>query len=112
VAAALIHEAIGERLTCIFVDTGLMRANEGAEVVELFRGHYNIPLIALDEGPRFLSALEGVTDPERKRKIIGALFIDVFEGAAKSVGDAPIPRAGHALSGRDRDRSASPAGPR
>ncbi len=88
VAAALIHEAIGDRLTCIFVDTGLMREGEGDEVVGLFRGHHNIPLIALDEGERFLSALEGVTDPEQKRKIIGGLFIDVFEEAAKGVGDA------------------------
>ncbi len=88
VAAALIHEAIGDRLTCILVDTGLLREGEAEEVVELFRGHYNIPLIAKDEGPRFLSALAGVTDPEIKRKTIGKLFIDVFEEAAAEVGDA------------------------
>jgi len=79
VAAVLLHEAIGERLTCVFVDTGLMRAGEADEVVSLFRDHYNIPLIAADEGERFLSALAGVTDPEEKRKTIGRLFIEVFE---------------------------------
>ena len=88
VAAVLIHQAIGERLTCIFVDTGMMRAGEAEEVVSLFRGHYNIPLIARDEGPRFLKALEGVTDPEEKRKTIGRLFIEVFEDAARAAGDA------------------------
>ena len=79
VAAVLLHEAIGERLTCVFVDTGLMRAGEADEVVSLFRDHYNIPLIAADEGERFLAALAGVTDPEEKRKTIGRLFIEVFE---------------------------------
>jgi GMP synthase (glutamine-hydrolysing) len=87
VAAVLIHEAIGDRLTCIFVDTGLMRAGEAAEVVGLFRDHYNIPLIALDEGERFLTALAGVSDPEAKRKTIGRLFIEVFEEHATALGD-------------------------
>jgi GMP synthase (glutamine-hydrolysing) len=87
VAAVLIHEAIGDRLTCIFVDTGLMRAGEAAEVVGLFRDHYNIPLIALDEGERFLTALAGVSDPEAKRKTIGRLFIEVFEEHARRLGD-------------------------
>ncbi len=88
VAAVLIHEAIGDQLTCIFVDTGLMRAGEADEVVSLFRGHYNIPLIHADAVDLFLSRLEGVDDPERKRKIIGATFIDVFDAEAKKIGDA------------------------
>src|SRR5215510_1294290 len=88
VAALLIHEAIGDQLTCIFVDTGLMRAGEAEEVVSLFRGYYNIPLIHADAAELFLSRLDGVDDPERKRKIIGAAFIDVFETEAKKIGDA------------------------
>lgn len=87
VAAVLIHEAIGEQLTCIFVDTGLMRQNEGDEVVNLFRKHYNIPLVGVDAGPMFLDALKGVADPEIKRKTIGKLFIDVFEDEAKKIKD-------------------------
>ena len=86
VAALLIHEAIGDSLTCIFVDTGLMRAGEAEEVVTLFRGHYNIPLVHADARELFLSRLEGVSDPETKRKIIGATFIDVFDAEAKKVG--------------------------
>jgi len=88
VAAVLIHEAIGDQLTCIFVDTGLLRQDEGAEVVSLFRGHYNIPLVHRDAGALFLEKLAGVTDPERKRKIIGATFIDVFEEEGKKIGGA------------------------
>jgi GMP synthase (glutamine-hydrolysing) len=82
VTAALLHEAIGEQLTCIFVDTGLLRAGEAEEVVELFRGHYNIPLVHRDAGALFLERLAGVTDPEQKRKTIGAAFIDVFDEEA------------------------------
>src|SRR6202522_1843731 len=88
VAAVLIHEAIGDQLTCIFVDTCLMRAGEADEVVSLFRGHYNIPLVHADARDLFLERLEGVSDPERKRKIIGASFIDVFEEEAKKIGGA------------------------
>ncbi len=88
VAAVLIHEAIGDRLTCILVDHGLMRKNEAAEVVELFRGHYNIPLVHADASDLFLTALEGEADPERKRKTIGRLFVDVFEAEAKTLGGA------------------------
>jgi GMP synthase (glutamine-hydrolysing) len=88
VAAVLIHEAIGDQLTCIFVDHGLLRANEAEEVVRLFRGHYNIPLVHVDAGRRFLAALAGKTDPEAKRKTIGALFIDVFDEEAKKLGGA------------------------
>jgi GMP synthase (glutamine-hydrolysing) len=88
VAAVLIHEAIGDQLTCVFVDTGLMRLGEAEEVVTLFRDHYNIPLIHADESERFLAALEGVEDPEAKRKTIGRLFIEVFEEHAQAAGDA------------------------
>jgi GMP synthase (glutamine-hydrolysing) len=88
VAALLIHEAIGDQLTCIFVDTGMMRAGESEEVVSLFRGHYNIPLVHSDASELFLSRLSGVDDPEKKRKIIGAAFIEVFEKEAKNVGNA------------------------
>lgn len=86
VAALLLHEAIGERLTCVFVDTGLLRLGEAEEVVRLFRGHFNIPLIAVDAGQRFLVALSGITDPEEKRKTIGRVFIDVFEEEARKLG--------------------------
>ncbi|MGZ8409017.1 MAG: glutamine-hydrolyzing GMP synthase [Hyphomicrobium sp.] len=86
VAALLIHEAIGDQLTCIFVDHGLLRQNEAKEVVELFRGAYNIPLLAVDASARFLDALTGVTDPEVKRKMIGKLFVDVFEAEAEKIG--------------------------
>jgi GMP synthase (glutamine-hydrolysing) len=86
VAALLIHEAIGDQLTCIFVDHGLLREGEAKEVVDLFRGHYNIPLVAVDASAKFLDALHGVTDPEVKRKMIGKLFVDVFEAEADKVG--------------------------
>jgi GMP synthase (glutamine-hydrolysing) len=88
VAAVLIHEAIGDQLSCIFVDHGLLRMNEAEEVVRLFRGHYNIPLVHVDARDRFLGALAGVTDPEKKRKTIGALFIEVFEAEARKLGGA------------------------
>jgi GMP synthase (glutamine-hydrolysing) len=86
VAALLIHEAIGDQLTCIFVDHGLLRQNEAKEVVELFRGHYNIPLIAMDAAARFLSELKGIADPEAKRKTIGRLFVEVFDEEAQKLG--------------------------
>jgi GMP synthase (glutamine-hydrolysing) len=86
VTAALLHEAIGDQLTCIFVDTGLLRQGEADEVVRLFRGHHNIPLIHRDAGARFLEKLAGVTDPEDKRKAIGATFIDVFDAEAQQIG--------------------------
>ena len=88
VTAVLIHEAIGDQLTCIYVDSGLMRLNESEQVVGLFREHYNIPLVHVDASEIFISALEGQTDPERKRKIIGGLFIDVFEDEANRIGGA------------------------
>ena len=85
VAAVLIHEAIGDRLTCVFVDHGLMRMGEAEQVVGLFRDHYNIPLVHVDASEMFIGALEGVSDPETKRKTIGKLFIDVFEAEAKKI---------------------------
>ncbi len=85
VAAVLIHEAIGEQLTCVFVDTGLMRAGEGEEVVRLYRDAYNIPLVHVEAGELFLGKLSGVDDPEKKRKIIGTTFIDIFEGEANKI---------------------------
>ncbi len=85
VAAVLIHEAIGDQLTCVFVDHGLLRLNEAEEVVTMFRDNYNIPLIHADESDLFLGALEGVSDPETKRKIIGGLFIDVFQKYANDI---------------------------
>ena len=88
VTAVLLHEAIGDQLTCIYVNTGLMRAGESDQVVDMFRGTYNIPLIHEDASRLFLDGLEGISDPEMKRKLIGAKFIEVFERLAKKVGDA------------------------
>ncbi|MCB6177202.1 glutamine-hydrolyzing GMP synthase [Rhodobacter sp. Har01] len=88
VAAVLIHEAIGDQLTCVFVDHGLLRLGEAEQVVTMFRDAYNMPLIHADESDLFLTALEGVSDPEVKRKTIGRLFIDVFQKHAHEVGGA------------------------
>jgi len=87
VAAALVHRAIGDQLTCIFVDTGLLRLHERDQVERTFRRHLGIDLRVIDASDRFLDALDGVEDPERKRKIIGHTFIDVFEDASASVGE-------------------------
>ncbi len=88
VAAVLIHEAIGDQLQCVLVDTGLLREDEAEQVVSLFRGHYNIPLVLRDAADLFLGKLEGVDDPERKRKIIGSTFIDVFDEEAHKLDGA------------------------
>ena len=88
VAALLVHRAIGDQLTCVFVDHGLMRKNEGEQVIRAFRDHFRVPLIAVDAERRFLERLAGVTDPETKRKAIGAEFIRVFEEEAAKLGDA------------------------
>jgi GMP synthase (glutamine-hydrolysing) len=88
VVAVLLHEAIADQLTCIFVDHGLLRLGEADQVVALFRGHYNIPLVHRDASELFLGRLAGITDPEQKRKIVGATFIDVFEEEARKVGGA------------------------
>jgi GMP synthase (glutamine-hydrolysing) len=88
VAALLMHKAIGDRLTCVFVDQGMMRMDEAERVVETFSGTFGIPLVAVDASDRFLGKLEGVTDPERKRKIIGEEFIRCFEEEARKLTDA------------------------
>jgi len=87
VAAVLVHNAIGDNLTCIFVDNGLLRKGEREQVEKTFRDNFHIPLIVVDAKDRFLNALKGVTDPEQKRKIIGNLFIEVFEEEAKKIKD-------------------------
>jgi GMP synthase (glutamine-hydrolysing) len=87
VAALLVHRAIGDRLTCVFVDHGLMRKNEGAQVISAFRDHFQVPLVAVEASERFLGRLKGVTDPEEKRKRIGAEFIRVFEEEAAKLDD-------------------------
>ncbi|WP_375382626.1 glutamine-hydrolyzing GMP synthase [uncultured Sphingomonas sp.] len=98
VAAVLIHEAVGEQLTCVFVDHGLLRSGEADEVVGLFRGHYNIPLVHVNAEAAFLAGLAGVTDPEAKRKFIGKTFIDVFEAEAKKLGPStPLGTGGAAF---------------
>lgn len=88
VAAALVHRAIGDQLSCVFVDTGLMRLNEGEQVIETFGRHMGIHLIGVDAGDRFFAALAGITEPEAKRKAIGELFIRIFEDAKAQVDDA------------------------
>ena len=90
VAAVLIHEAIGDQLTCVFVDTGLMRKDEGRQVVDLFRNSYNIPLVHVEAEDEFLGALGGLDDPEAKRKAIGKTFIDVFDREASKLGGADL----------------------
>jgi GMP synthase (glutamine-hydrolysing) len=88
VAALLVHRAVGDQLTCVFVDHGLMRKNEGEQVITAFRDHYKVPLVAVDAEERFLDRLKGLSDPEAKRKAIGAEFIRVFEEEAGRLGDA------------------------
>jgi len=88
VAAALVHKAVGDQLTCVFVDTGLMREGEAEQVTETFRGQFHVDLIHVKAADRFLAALDAIADPERKRKIIGETFIRVFEEVARDVEDA------------------------
>ena len=88
VAALLIHEAVGDQLTCVFVDGGILRAGEAEQVVSLFRRHYNIPLVHVEAQAMFMDGLAGVTDPEAKRKFIGKTFIEVFEAEANKIGGA------------------------
>ncbi len=88
VAAILVHEAVGDQLTCILVDHGLLRKDEAKQVVTMFRNHYNIPLVHVDASDTFIGALEDEADPEKKRKTIGKLFIDVFEEEANKLGGA------------------------
>lgn len=88
VAAVLVHKAIGDQLTCVYVDHGLMRAGESEQVVETFQGQFGIPLVHVDARDRFIDKLQGIEDPEEKRKIIGTEFIRVFEEEAAKIGDA------------------------
>jgi GMP synthase (glutamine-hydrolysing) len=87
VAALLVHKAVGDQLTCVFVDHGLLRENEAEQVVETFGGHFHVPLVHVEAQQRFLSRLEGIADPEQKRKIVGEEFIRVFEEEASKLGD-------------------------
>jgi len=87
VAAALVHKAIGDQLTCVFVDHGLLRKDEAKQVIETFRNQFHINLIAVDASERFLEKLDGITEPERKRKIIGNEFIRVFEEESRKLGE-------------------------
>jgi GMP synthase (glutamine-hydrolysing) len=87
VAALLVHKAVGDQLTCVFVDHGLLRANEAEQVVATFDGHFHVPLVHVQAEERFLSRLEGVEDPEQKRKIVGEEFIRVFEEEARKIGN-------------------------
>jgi GMP synthase (glutamine-hydrolysing) len=87
VAALLVHKAVGDQLTCVFVDHGLLRASEAEQVIETFGGHFQVPLVHVQAQERFLSRLAGVTDPEEKRKIVGEEFIRVFEDEARKLGD-------------------------
>jgi GMP synthase (glutamine-hydrolysing) len=90
VAALLVHRAVGDQLTCVFVDHGLLRKDEAASVVEQFRGHFQVPLVHVDAADRFLARLAGVEDPETKRKVIGEEFIRLFEREARRLGDVPF----------------------
>ena len=92
VAAALVHKAVGSQLTCVFVDTGLMRAGEADQVEDTFRRQFKVELVHVKAADRYFAALEGVTDPERKRKIIGELFIRIFEEVARDLGAGGIRR--------------------
>ena len=108
VAAVLLREAVGDRLTCIFVDTGLLRAGEAAEVERVFRGHFDVPLVVRDAAADFLRALRGVVDPEDKRRIIGGAFVDVFEAEAGRIDGAGFLAQGTLYP--DVIESVSPAG--
>src|SRR6187549_3789162 len=88
VAALLVHKAVGDQLTCVFVDHGMMRENEAEQVVETFGGHFHVPLVHVQAQKRFLTRLAGISDPEEKRKIVGEEFIRVFEEEARKLGDA------------------------
>ncbi|MGH2977548.1 MAG: glutamine-hydrolyzing GMP synthase, partial [Gaiellaceae bacterium] len=87
VAALLVHKAVGDQLTCVFVDHGLLRKDEAAQVVETFEGHFHVPLVHVDAADRFLARLEGITEPEEKRRIVGEEFIRVFEEQAAKIGE-------------------------
>ena len=109
VAAALVHKAVGDQLTCVFVDTGLMRSNEGDQVEETLKNQFHVELIHVKAADRFFAALAGVTDPEAKRKIIGELFIRIFEEVARELGAGS---GGDPLSAAGAGRAAEPRGVR
>jgi GMP synthase (glutamine-hydrolysing) len=101
VAALLVHKAVGDQLTCVFVDHGLLRENEAEQVVETFAGHFHVPLVHVQAQERFLSRLAGVDDPEEKRKIVGEEFIRVFEEEARNISTAARAKPARPLSGAD-----------
>src|SRR5206468_2860771 len=100
VAALLVHKAVGDQLTCVFVDHGLLRENEAEQVVETFGGHFHVPLVHVEAQERFLSRLTGVEDPEEKRKIVGEEFIRVFEQEARQLSLPARPGSAGADPGR------------
>ncbi len=104
VAALLVHRAVGDQLTCVFVDHGLLRKDEAMQVVDTFGEHFHVPLVHVDAEERFLARLEGIDDPEEKRRRIGEEFIRVFEDEARRLGHGAVPRPGDALLGRHRVR--------
>jgi GMP synthase (glutamine-hydrolysing) len=104
VAAALIHRAIGDQLTCVFVDHGLLRLDEGKMVMDMFGKNLGVNVIRVDATDQFMGKLAGVTDPEAKRKIIGAEFVEVFQVEAGKLQECKMAGAGHHLPGRDRKR--------
>jgi hypothetical protein len=102
VAAALIHRAIGDQLTCVFVDHGLLRKDEGKMVMDMFAKNLGVKVLRIDATDQFMGHLAGVNDPEQKRKIIGREFVEVFQAQAKQADGRALAGAGHDLSGRDR----------
>ncbi len=108
VAALIVHRAIGDRLTCVFVDHGLLRLNEGEQVEAAFGKHFGVPLVHVRAQDHFISALAGITEPEEKRKTIGREFIRIFEARGGQAVRRPLPGAGNALLGRDRVGLARP----
>ncbi|HUC05843.1 MAG TPA: glutamine-hydrolyzing GMP synthase [Acidimicrobiales bacterium] len=113
VAAALVHKAVGDQLTCVFVDTGLMRAGEAEQVEDTFRRQFKVDLVHVKAADRYFAALAGVTDPEQKRKIIGELFIRVFEEVARDLGSGPSGAdGGDSASGAAGGAEGSDAGPK
>jgi len=101
VVAMLLHRAIGKNLTCVFVDNGLLRLNEGAQVMEMFGDHFGLNIIHVQAEQRFLEALHGVDEPEAKRKIIGRVFVEVFDEEAKKTAKRQVAGARHHLPGCD-----------
>ena len=112
VAALLVHKAVGDQLTCVFVDHGFLRKDEAAQVVETFGGHFGVPLVHVQAQERFLATLAGVTEPEEKRKRIGERVHPRLRGGGAAARRRPLARPGDALLGRDRVRRRPTASPR